>query len=1037
MVFTTKRQLASLATLAANIAVTSARDVNCACGYRDPVTNDLWTDTAILYFNETTAESLAKNPDFIDLNFANVYESGYDTTYRQGSSNTNIALEENLAALQLTVNPSTKDHLVVGGAIRTARQDIQYGSFRAGLQPAQPISQGGTAMSMYYHFNESQKVEIDLNNGDTQDASSVYFQTALPGAYLKPTNYSFANVNQDHQAWQMNEWRFDWTPKLIEYSTSINSSVKHSISSEQHHLPSIPGAVYFKHWSTGSPDVTQGPPTRNSEAYIGYIRMFFNSTITSKASDFAAQCSILQESVCSTDDNTLRVSSTFSDDSTTKWKQVVEVYHVPKWAFYGAIITATIFLSLIVHAVVRRILRFLAVPKAERPVYPAAYTYKLDRFALHGELTRSMIKEKKRSEKAQLKAGKRGGGGGGGDSPIIKTREIDPDAMSLSSVATTVEPDGNSVRGFRALAGNRNSKVIAAALPTMYYARPGASPGPSALGRPGLQRTRSRLHQTTNLADEDEDEDDESMMDPDPDTPRMRSRSASDASDEDDEDVNEAYAHLNARPSDERVRDDSESVVAFRSAVNELPQERRKSIFQSFDVRGSGQKFWRRFFSGSPSKEFEQKQVVLKAATRIDYLDGIRGFACLLVSLIHFSLTFYSAFISPTDNSDAHYSWAKYIRYTIAPVFFNANFIIGVFFILSSRLIGAKYLKTGMFQDLAGSTFRRIPRLAFPALCAVVLEYFLIGVGATQWLQYLASVTWSTWPYEIEFKNPGWFINEFLALLFVQPPQLPGIIYNYCTGVLWTIPVSIEGSWLIFLGVIVIREIKTPWKRFGYYAFCMANGWYAQNWSSYFWMGLAICDLDVTYKYRHWAVNRWRSWVIVLSLWAVVWVALCTQWLQQFPKLGFSLATLENGIHPDLATGLPIYKASGRFYPEFQLPEIQSFIAATAVILLCDFSSSLQAIFNLRFLRLLGYYSYSIYLLHGVVFWSWGSWLTIAMATKGVPYWANMIVVFTSCYLLLALAIYVWTPFADVFSGYAGNALWRRAQGRSFFATIG
>lgn len=248
-----------------------------------------------------------------------------------------------------------------------------------------------------------------------------------------------------------------------------------------------------------------------------------------------------------------------------------------------------------------------------------------------------MIKEKKRNDKAEKKALKQSGSGGGRASPVIETREIDPDAMSLSSMATTVETDGNSVRGFRSLVGNRNSKVIAA-LPTMYYVRPGTSPaGPSSPNRPGMARSRSRLHQTTNLSDDEEEDDDESesMMDPEPDSPRMHSRTASDASDEEDAEIDEAYAHLSLQPSEDNVRDDTSSIIAFKSSA---PQDRRKSIFQTFDLQGGSQKFWQRFFSKQPAT---QEKEVLQMKTRFDYLDGLRGVACLCVSLIHFSLTFY------------------------------------------------------------------------------------------------------------------------------------------------------------------------------------------------------------------------------------------------------------------------------------------------------------------------------------------------------------------------------------------------------------
>jgi len=55
--------------------------------------------------------------------------------------------------------------------------------------------------------------------------------------------------------------------------------------------------------------------------------------------------------------------------------------------------------------------------------------------------------------------------------------------------------------------------------------------------------------------------------------------------------------------------------------------------------------------------------------------------------------------------------------------------------------------------------------------------------------------------------------------MYLIPNAAPQITFNYCTGVLWTIPGQLQGSWLVLLGVIVIREIKTPWKRFGYYIF--------------------------------------------------------------------------------------------------------------------------------------------------------------------------------------------------------------------------
>lgn len=987
----------------------AATDVNCACGYQDPVTGDLWTDTTIIYFNETTPEQVTTTPDFVSLNFTNPYEQGFDATYRQAAYPSNLGLTSD--AMRLTLSKARRDHLSIGSGLRTARRDIQYASVRAYLQPPQIRGVGGSALSMYYLYNGSQSMYIDLSNGDKPGESMVNYRLSIPRANPAPVNYTYFNVSQDQtKVYDFNEWRFDWTKKRVSYGTSLNATASYnaSLADYSHGMPSAPGAIYFKHWSVGSAQ-TNGPPIADVYAQIRYIRIFFNSTLTSTDENFGAQCRILQTDVCSTEDMTLRTSSTYPAEALVRWEQAVELYKPRIWAVSGVAVTGGLMLIIIIHAVIRRLYKHYSVPKELRPVHPPAYAYKLDRFALHGELTKEMIKEKKRNEKAEKKGGTNKHSGKMGDvnaSPVIRSREIDPETASLTSFVST--EGGTSLRNFSSLSGNRNSRIIASAIPTMYYSRPG-------------QPSRSRLAQR---ADE---EDDEEEMDED------EEREEHDEDEEVDAEADEEYANLPTRPSEEIA--DRETAVAFAAQMEKLPADQQRSVMNTLKVPRPSTNFWSRFFRSKGSKVEEVKEEVIKANNRIDYLDGLRGLCCLLVSLVHYSLTFYHGFITPGPPQSDHYDFVYWIRVTIAPLFFTANFGIGVFFVLSSRLIGIRYLKTGLIQDLAGSTFRRVPRLAFPVLCAVVLTYFFIGVGAIEWLQYMPSFTWSTWPYATAFKNPGWFINEFFALLWVTPPTLPKIIYNYCTGVLWTIPVTIQGSWLIFLGVIIVKEIKNAKKRFFYYFCCMTLSWYALSWGSFFWFGLAVSDLDFMLKYRAWVGPMGpRKIAVVGALTAITLASCAINYLQSLDII--VLPVYEYGIHPDLISAKPIYQTPRWGYPEFQLPQVFSLFGAAGLLMLCDLSTGLQKVFNIKFLRVLGFYSYSVYLLHGLVFWSWGAWLTVRLGMAGIPYWANQIIVFTTSYGVLTLACVLWAPFADVFMMKGSTALWRWAQGRSFYATI-
>jgi hypothetical protein len=137
-----------------------------------------------------------------------------------------------------------------------------------------------------------------------------------------------------------------------------------------------------------------------------------------------------------------------------------------------------------------------------------------------------------------------------------------------------------------------------------------------------------------------------------------------------------------------------------------------------------------------------------------------------------------------------------------------------------------------------------------PIIFFAMLEYFLMECGAVTWLQDLPSITWSTWPFVTTFNTFGDFVSCVLEIVYLIPNAPPQIIFNYCTGVFWTMPVQLQGSWLILLGCVVIREIKTPWKRFTYYFFCVMLNWYSLNWGSFFWLGLLLADLDITFKYR-------------------------------------------------------------------------------------------------------------------------------------------------------------------------------------------
>jgi hypothetical protein len=409
---------------------------------------------------------------------------------------------------------------------------------------------------------------------------------------------------------------------------------------------------------------------------------------------------------------------------------------------------------------------------------------------------------------------------------------------------------------------------------------------------------------------------------------------------------------------------------------------------------------------------------------RIDYLAGLVALASLLVTVIHFGLTFVPALVEP--GAAVHYQSEVFAEKTIAPLFLTFSWV-GIFFTTSTRFLVANYLKNGDLQNIAEKTVGRTPRLMIPVAAIALLEYFVMNCGGTTWLEYLPSITWSTWPYTTMFPTFGDFFSEVLELLYLIPNAAPQITFHYCTGVLWTIPVQLQGTWLMLLGVIVIREIKTPWKRFAYYLFCIVTNWYARSWGMFLWLGLIITDLDVTYHYKTWIYARpGAHYTIIFGLFLVTALGFSPDIASQWQPWNFSIE--ENNIHPDQLTGQPIGQTDNAGYPAYFIPRFSALVFVTGFQMMVELSTVLQSILSFPLLMKLFPHILTIYLVHGMVFWTLGSWICVTLASIGIPYWANLMVVAVCCYAAIFFSLPILTPVIESLGRHITSQIWEFAH---------
>ncbi|TKA81955.1 hypothetical protein B0A49_02532 [Cryomyces minteri] len=177
--------------------------------------------------------------------------------------------------------------LVPVSEINSARKDIMYGSFRAGIQHS---GTSGTVGAFSWYSSDSSEVDLSvISSGASTNPSSAY---AITTSELSHANGDDASTTSGFKKLSVpfvasagiHEYRFDWTPTKLAYY--IDSVWQFDIGTSGY-VPNGPGFLLVNHWSNGNQYWSQGPPTSDAKLTLSYINAYFNST-SSTASGAAA-----------------------------------------------------------------------------------------------------------------------------------------------------------------------------------------------------------------------------------------------------------------------------------------------------------------------------------------------------------------------------------------------------------------------------------------------------------------------------------------------------------------------------------------------------------------------------------------------------------------------------------------------------------------------------------------------------------------------------------------------------------------------------
>jgi peptidoglycan/LPS O-acetylase OafA/YrhL len=178
---------------------------------------------------------------------------------------------------------------------------------------------------------------------------------------------------------------------------------------------------------------------------------------------------------------------------------------------------------------------------------------------------------------------------------------------------------------------------------------------------------------------------------------------------------------------------------------------------------------------------------------RFDYLDGLRGFAAFTVAMCHFVAALQPAFLT-AEPSDGRLAAATGLAKTPLTLFWNPEFAVAVFFVLSGFVLAAAF--SGRSFNLPAQIARRWIRLAGPILGSSLLIWAVVQTG----FLYNAPVSQanhSIW-LAMHFNWLKWQSNDLLILIQQSAYGIFAFGGSWWNAALWTMPIEFWGSLALF-----------------------------------------------------------------------------------------------------------------------------------------------------------------------------------------------------------------------------------------------
>ncbi|KAG9242154.1 glycoside hydrolase family 16 protein [Calycina marina] len=236
------------------------------------------------------------------------------------------------AGVQLSVSPGIpSDGYIKGAELNSAREDLLWGTYRAGLKLTRV---SGTCSAFFWYYNDAQEIDIEFLSAlyvpenktfpinlvlQTEASKAAGYDAQKSGTYIL-TNLPFDPTDGFH------EYRIDFVPgNIVFYGDGIVlGRMNHSSIPTK---PS-PGHMILTHWSNGNPLWSHGPPAEEAVLTVSYVKSYFNSSSHNRTLQYASRCKNphAYDSVCAIPDSSIDHVPIDGEDGATPAAPVASNY---------------------------------------------------------------------------------------------------------------------------------------------------------------------------------------------------------------------------------------------------------------------------------------------------------------------------------------------------------------------------------------------------------------------------------------------------------------------------------------------------------------------------------------------------------------------------------------------------------------------------------------------------------------------------------------------------------------------------------------